>query len=114
MHLRGVLRSFADLGSAKQFFWSWLDLLICSRIAWVLTNLDCLSWGDWHDLTLFCVTLILHQANTDMFSWRWQGTRTSGNSSTFWVSACITFVNIPSAKADHKAETRIGVGEQAL
>lgn len=80
----------------------------------MLTNLDCLSWGNWHDLTLFRVSLILHQANRDMFSWQWQGTRTSGNSSTFRVSACITFVNIPSAKASHKAELRIGVGEQVL
>lgn len=110
MHLGGVLRNFADFGSVKQFFQSWLDLLICAGIGWVLTDLDCLCWGDWGDFILFCVSLILHQANIDMFSWLWQGKRTSGNSSTFQVLACVTLVNIALAKAGHKARPRIGVG----
>ena len=67
-------------------------------------------WGDWGDFILFCVSLILHQANIDMFSWLWQGKRTSGNSSTFQVLACVTLVNIALAKAGHKARPRIGVG----
>lgn len=110
MHLGDVLRNFTDFGSVKQFFWSWLDLLICAGIGWVLTDLDCLCWGDWGDFILFCVPLILHQANIDMFSWLWQGKRTSGNSSTFQVLACVTLVNIALAKAGHKARPRIGVG----
>ena len=110
MHLGGVLRNFADFGSVKQFFQSWLDLLICAGIGWVLTDLDCLCWGDWGDFILFCVSLILHQANIDMFSWLWQGKRTSGNSSTYQVLACVTLVNIALAKAGHKARPRIGVG----
>lgn len=28
MYLGGILSSSADLGSAKQSFWSWLDLLL--------------------------------------------------------------------------------------
>ena len=107
MHLGGVHKNFADVGSVKQIFWSWLDLLICAGVSWVLTDLDCLRWGDF---ILFYVSLTLHQANTDMFSWLWQGKRTNGNSSTYQVLARVTLVNIALAKAGHKARPRIGVG----
>lgn len=38
MHLGGVLRSFAHLGLAKQFFWSWGTCLLCVGIGWLLTD----------------------------------------------------------------------------
>lgn len=62
------------------------------------------------DLALLCVSFILQQANTDMFSWLWQSTRPSGNPGIFQVSAGITFVNIPLARAGHEAELQVGVG----